>query len=337
MDLPPNRMPDRQAAATDPLRNGAAIGDRDPRMLLEVTGADRARFLHGYLTCDVKGLVLGRVAYGFFTSREGRVLADAWVGALGDALVLSLPAERASAIEQHLARFILADRVALRLRADLSSLHAAGPEAARRLVESGLPAPEAVALETLRRGEASWIVLRRDLGAIPGFELWLPAEERHRVAATLTATGAQLVAAECFEVARVEEGVPRYGIDFDDGSFPQETGLEAAAVSYTKGCYLGQEVVARIHYRGGVQRELRSLSFLDALPAVGVEILHEGREAGRVTSAVRSPVRGALGLAMLHRRVGSPEAPLTLADGGRAVLLGSPAASGPAPGRRAGS
>lgn len=168
MNLPSDRRPDHESA-DDALRSGAAIGERDARALLEVTGADRARFLHGYLTRDVQGLAAGRVAYGFFTSREGRVLADAWVGALGDALVVSLPAERASAIEQHLARFILADRVTLRLRADLSSLHAAGPEAGRRLAESGLPAPEAAGLETLTRAEASWIVLRRDLGSISGF------------------------------------------------------------------------------------------------------------------------------------------------------------------------
>ncbi|QQR73925.1 MAG: folate-binding protein YgfZ [Holophagales bacterium] len=331
MNLPSDRRPDHESA-DDALRSGAAIGERDARALLEVTGADRARFLHGYLTCDVQGLAAGRVAYGFFTSREGRVLADAWVGALGDALVVSLPAERASAIEQHLARFILADRVTLRLRADLSSLHAAGPEAGRRLAESGLPAPEAAGLETLTRAEASWIVLRRDLGSISGFELWLPVEERDRVIAALAAAGARSVATECFEVARVEEGVPRFGVDFDDRSFPQETGLEAAAVSYTKGCYLGQEVVARIHYRGGVQRELRALRFLDALPAVGIAILHEGREAGEVTSAVHSPARGAIGLAMLHRRVGTPEAPLALADGGRAALLGTSSDAGSAPG-----
>lgn len=320
MNLPSDRRPDHESA-DDALRSGAAIGERDARALLEVTGADRARFLHGYLTCDVQGLAAGRVAYGFFTSREGRVLADAWVGALGDALVVSLPAERASAIEQHLARFILADRVTLRLRADLSSLHAAGPEAGRRLAESGLPAPEAAGLETLTRAEASWIVLRRDLGSISGFELWLPVEERDRVIAALAAAGARSVATECFEVARVEEGVPRFGVDFDDRSFPQETGLEAAAVSYTKGCYLGQEVVARIHYRGGVQRLPRGLRFADdRTPEAGAELLFEGRSVGRATSVTRSPRFGAIGLGLLHQRAAAPGIRLEVAGGGAEVV-----------------
>ena len=324
MDLPTEPPLQGALDEPEPLRAGAGVGARDARALLEVTGADRVRFLHGYLTCDVKGLAVGRVVYGFFTARDGKLLADAWVGALGEALVLSLPAARAEAIVEHLSRYVLTDRVAFRRCDELAALHLLGPAAGALLLACGLAAPERDGIETLARGAGSWIVLRRDLGAVAGFELWIDAGERETAAATLAAGGAAPVEPGSFETLRVEEGVPRFGVDFDVEHFPQETGLEEQAVSYSKGCYLGQEVVARIHYRGGVQRELHALCFPGPPPEPGTAVLHDGREAGRVTSVARSLRYGAIGLAVLHRRVGEPPGELTLAGGGVARLVMRP-------------
>ncbi|HEX5719529.1 MAG TPA: aminomethyl transferase family protein, partial [Thermoanaerobaculia bacterium] len=109
-------------------------------------------------------------------------------------------------------------------------------------------------------------------------------------------------------------GIPRFGRDFGPDNFPQETGIEEA-VSYTKGCYLGQEVVARIHYRGGVQNVLRKLTFEGIEPAQGVALLHDGREAGRATTVV-----GSMGLGILHRRAAEPGTRVEVEGGGTALV-----------------
>lgn len=310
------------AAEHRALREGSALLPRAGRTLLDVRGADRRRFLNGYLTCEVKGLPEGGAAYGFLTAREGKVLADALLADLPEALQLALPAARAAAIRSHLARYLLADRVEFVERPELAVWEIAGPRAGEALAEVGLPVAEA--------GRAAWLpeeeiaLVRHDLGRLPAWELRARPEALAALAERLLAAGpTRLAGAAAREIARVEEGVPACGRDFGEEHFPQETGLEAAAVSYTKGCYLGQEVVARIHYRGGVQRGLRGLRFPGGLPEVGVTLLHDGREAGRVTSAVLSPRHGAIGLAILHRRVDEGGA-LALAGGGEALLAPLP-------------
>jgi folate-binding protein YgfZ len=163
----------------------------------------------------------------------------------------------------------------------------------------------------------------------PGFILWVPADAVSAVSAALLALpGVVPVGYEALEMVRVEAGVPRFGRDFGGGggggggsapgplSFPQETGVEEA-VSYTKGCYLGQEVVARIHYRGGVQKGLRGLVFPGSAPPPGTPLLFEGREAGVATSVVASPALGLhAGLAILHRRAAAAGTRLDWTSGG---------------------
>ncbi|MBZ0101765.1 MAG: hypothetical protein K8I65_06375, partial [Thermoanaerobaculia bacterium] len=131
------------------------------------------------------------------------------------------------------------------------------------------------------------------------------------------------VGAGAFETARIEDGEPAFGIDYGEEALPQETGDEAA-ISYTKGCYLGQEVVARVHYRGGVQRQPRGLRLAGELPAPGGELLCDGRPAGTLTSLADSPDLGPIGLALLHRRVGEPPATLALADGTPVEMVALP-------------
>jgi folate-binding protein YgfZ len=131
---------------------------------------------------------------------------------------------------------------------------------------------------------------------------------------------------EALEVLRAEAGIPRFGQDFGPENFPQETGIEEA-VSYTKGCYLGQEIVARIHYRGGVQNLLRGLVFEGTEPQPGAAILHDGREAGKATTVVHSPaLERTVGLAILHRRV-QPGARVDVEGGGTAEVKELPLVS----------
>jgi folate-binding protein YgfZ len=131
---------------------------------------------------------------------------------------------------------------------------------------------------------------------------------------------------QALNVVRIESGVPDYGVDMDESNLAQETGLEAEAISYDKGCYLGQEVVARVHFRGHVNRHLRSLSFPDTLPERGVALLDQDKEVGVVTSAVMSPDYGAIGLGYVRREI-APSHGLSWsgpAGRGEAVVLESP-------------
>src|SRR5262249_13682521 len=146
----------------------------------------------------------------------------------------------------------------------------------------------------------------------PAFTLWVSASiAPHLAEALLAREGVRQVGPEALEVLRVEAGIPRFGQDFGPDNFPQETG-EEEAVSYTKGCWLGQEVVARIHYRGGVQKALRGLE-LEGDPKPGSALLFEDREVGNATSVVRTVDGQTIGLGILHKRGAEPGTRLTVA------------------------
>lgn len=312
------------------LRRAVGWLDRSFLGQLEIAGEDRQRFLHGFVTCEVKGLPVGRAAPGFVTSAQGRVLADFTLAVLADRLWLELPPGRAEAIRSHLEKYVLADRVELRAVAATSLFELVGPgvEAALRLL--GLPAPERGEVHGGRFAGAAVELVGRGLGRLPAVALWVPAAVAAALAAALydlgaSDLGARAVGASARETLRIEEGVAAWGEDFGEENLPQESGREEA-ISYTKGCYLGQEIVARVHYRGQAARLLRGLRFDgDAVPAIGTPILAEGREVGRLTSAVRSPTLGApIGLALLQRRVCEAGTRLVLASGEAAEVAETP-------------
>jgi folate-binding protein YgfZ len=327
------------------LRQGCGLVDRSSAGRLEMTGADRLRFLNAYVTCEVKSLAPGAGAYGFATSPQGRILTDLTVLAFEDRLWLDLPPGQAGPLAAHLRKFLIADRVEMRELAEVVPLSLFGPRAEAVLAAAVSGQGEAVAASGR---SASMPGLTSNTGALmpaaphahvrgavaglevtvqrgprlgaPGFTLWVASDAAAALVSELLARpGVVAVGFEALEALRVEAGVPRFGRDFGVGgggggggasgggglapqSFPQETGIEEA-VSYTKGCYLGQEVVARIHYRGGVQKGLRGLVFSGAAPPAGTPLLFAGREAGVATSVVSSPALGLpIGLSILHRR-----------------------------------
>ena len=285
------------------LQETAGIADLSWRGRLELLGADRLRFLHNYVTCDVKGLAPGAGAYGFFTSPQGRILSDAVLLAQEDRLWVEVGPGQEEPIAAHLKKFLLADRVEVRSLDDMLPITVLGPRAEAVLgadVSSlgemwshGRIAVHGTEVELQRRGMSGGV------GA-PAWTLWVSASVAAPLVERLISEGARPVGFEALEALRAEAGIPRFGRDFGPDNFPQETGIEEA-VSYTKGCYLGQEVVARIHYRGGVQNVLRKLLFEGVAPAQGAVLLHDGREAGKATTVV-----GPLGLGILHRRAAEP-------------------------------
>jgi aminomethyltransferase len=311
------------------LREGCGLVDRWWVGALELSGADRQRFLNGLVTCDVKALEPGAGAYGFVTTVKGRVLAGLAVVARADRLLLELPPGRSEAIAAHLGKYKIADRVEI-ASPDAMPLTVAGPRAAEALAAAGVAAPPEApwaAVEAEAAGIAVTVVRQGHLG-VEGFSLWVAPEAAAELASALVERGASAglrpVGLEAAEVVRVESGTPRWGLDFGEDHFPQETGLGEEAVSYTKGCYLGQEVVARIHYRGGVQRGLAGLRF-DGAPEPPVGLLHDGRPAGTAGSVVRSAAGGAaIGLAILHQRSAAPGTVLEVEGGGGAEVVELP-------------
>jgi folate-binding protein YgfZ len=294
---------------------------------LDLAGPDRARFLHNLVTCEVRGLAPGRAVRGFFTQVKGGVLADVDLVELGDRFRLVLPEGRGAALRAHLEKYRIADRVEVAERTDLAALALRGAGAPELLAALGVAPPAPGERVEARIGGVAAGVRREARGREPRFELECAAAEGEALRAALERAGAgrdlAALSPAALDCARIEDGELRYGVDYGEENFPQETG-EESAVSYTKGCYLGQEVVARIQYRGGVQRLARGLRCAGAPPAAGAALLYGGRPAGRATSVARSPRLGAIGLALVHRRVGEPPVRVEVEGGGAAEVVALP-------------
>ncbi len=290
-------------------------------------GEDRVRFLNGYLTCEVAA---ENGSFGFFTHAKGGILADAVVQAREGEHRIVVPDGRGEALLEHLRRYVIADRVEFELEEGVAEWILAGEGAAGMLSALGVDVPRVEAREEWTTvtgklgGAAVHVTLERDLGA-PVFSIAAAIEDAAGVAGALESSGAETVDGAAFEAARIAAGVPRYGVDYDERHFPQETGLEDG-ISYTKGCYLGQEVVARIHYRGHVNHSLRALDFelTDSLtlPEPGTPVTFEGDEVGRVGSSARFEPDGvARALAVLHRKAAEPGTTVRVAGGLAAVVV----------------
>jgi folate-binding protein YgfZ len=289
----------------------AAIVGRADLELVELVGPDRERLLHGLTTGEVRRLEPGATTHGFFTTAQGRILADYRLLARPDALWLLLPSSAADAVAAQLEKYKLASQVEIRRHRELPVHELRGEGAAevsRRTNDGG----EIVAfVDPSARAEALF-----PLPAAPenqsAFEAWLrKAEQESEV---------RRVESEVLDRVRIEAGELRFGVDFGPENFPQETGREGA-VSYTKGCFLGQEVVARIHYRGGVQKRPVGLRFeADEPPPAGADLTLDGRPVGRATSVAVSPAFGPIGLGILHQRGAEPGTRLAHAGGEATVV-----------------
>ena len=293
------------------LQTGAGWSRRRDRGLVQLQGEDRVRFLQGMVTCDVAALSPAGAGFGYFTSPRGQVLADASVAAGPEALSVWVPATELESIADHLRRYIVMDRVAV-AAVTVESLLVGGPRAETVLAAAGFTLPAAGDEGSAEHGEGelggspvSW--WRASRVGVSGLRLTATAATLDVLAVSLGKAGAREVGEEVWETVRFEAGIPRWGVDYGEGTLPQELG-EDGAVSYEKGCYLGQEVVARIHFRGRVQRHLRALRYRGPAPSVPHVLQStEGREIRRAGRTVASPRLAAmLSLAVLHERGGEP-------------------------------
>lgn len=296
------------------LHDHAAWLDISSRGSIRATGEDRLRLINAITTNDVAGLSPGQGTYAFFLDAQGHILSDALILVAGDHVVLDCEPERAGFLFAHLDRYIIMDDVMIEDVARQRSLIAIeGPRAgdvAAALTGGALPGEQPYSHAVF----GSTAVLRASLTGQPGIWLAYPPARHAEVVERLQAEGAVAASGEDFNVVRVENRRPRYGEDFGEQTLPQESG-QMHAVSFTKGCYLGQEIVERIRSQGQVRRRVAAIEWDSASPpAAGSPVEFEGREAGRVTSPVFSPRRNiSLSFGILRSEAARPDVELLCA------------------------
>ena len=302
------------------MRAGAALIDRaaiSGRIL--VTGADRRTYLQGLLTNDIEALAPGTGLYSAMLNAQGRMLTDMRVLELGDAILLDVPRDVTTAIRDHLDRFVFSEDVQI---ADVSEARTEigiyGPRASDVLAAAGVEGGVASTLfESMRVRVAGVdaLVVRSDEPGVLGYDVIADAAVSGTIRAAFERAGASPATAADVEAVRIESGRPRFGIDMDGDTIPLEAGLEDRAISRTKGCYVGQEVIVRVIDRGHgrVARRLVGLTFAadEPIPVAGTRIAAGGRDAGRITSSVWSPsLARPIALGYVHRDYTAAGTPL---------------------------
>jgi folate-binding protein YgfZ len=297
------------------LTETAGVLDLSFRGRICLTGADRARFLHGQVTNDVKKLRAGEGCHAALITAKGKMQSDLNVFCLAEELLLDFEPGLTSAVSDRLEKYVIADDVQIVDVTPHYGLLAIEGRAAEEVVRAATSVADLpqqrfnfVALE--QTGGALYIANNPRLGS-NGFDLFIPNASLPAMAQKLIeaakVAGGRPCGWEAFETARVEAGIPRFGADMDETNIPLEAGLENGGISFSKGCYIGQEVISRIKTYGQVARALRVLRLggaAEILPVKGDKIFKDGKEVGYITSAARSPkLNSAIALGYVRKEV----------------------------------
>ncbi len=286
------------AAARGTLRGSVGVLDLSFRSRLCVTGADRVKFLHGQVTNDVQRLRTGEGCYAALVNAKGRMHSDLNLYRLADELLLDFEPGYSAAVAQRLEKYVITEDVQLLDAAPhYGLLSVQGPRAAEAVTALGLNwklPDKPLAFATLDDATLGRLYLMNQARASSvGFDLFVPTASLgavfDKLVAAAKALGGRACGWDALEVARIEAGVPRFGQDMDETNLPPEAGIESRAVSYSKGCYIGQEVIARIRTYGQVAKTLRGLHLpagLASLPARGDKLFADDKEVGHLTSVV---------------------------------------------------
>jgi folate-binding protein YgfZ len=305
--------PTVSASAYDAARHRAALIDRSDRGRIVVSGVDRASYLQGLLTNDIVALVAGQGCYAAYLTAQGRMIADLHVYELGDVIVLTMAGDVKDAVMAKLDQFIFGEDVQLGDVTDtFAQIAVVGPEAARVVasVISGVTAATLAGLPEHGNVRAQWaggaaIAARVSDTGEPGFDLFVERPRAEELKAALSAVDVAPIDGATAEAIRIESGVALFHRDMDEQTIPLEAGIESRAISFTKGCYVGQEVVIRVLHRGHgrVARKLVGLTFDGSQPpAPGAKIRASDRDIGEVTSSTVSPaLQRPIALGYVHR------------------------------------
>ncbi len=292
------------------LREECGLLERSERGQILVGGADAAEYLQGQLTNDTEAIEPGEGAYAALLDRKGHMQADMRVlrPGTGPELWLDLEASALPAVLKHLTMYSIGrDATVADVSDQRAILSLIGPRSVELAGTAALPEDSC---------EATTIAGTECLaaGTAAGIDLFVAAAGAERLRGALRDAGAVAVSPEAAEILRIEAGVPRYGAEMGAGTMPAEAGIVERAVSFTKGCYIGQETVARLHYKGRPNRHLRGLR-LSAPARPGASLRLGEKEVGRLGSAAVSPALGPIGLAIL-RREAEPGAGLSVGEDG---------------------
>ncbi len=307
--------------------SGVGIATLDDRLIVRITGDDRIPFMHGMCSADIKGLAPGTVAPALILTEHAHLIADFFAYAEADALLIDIDRTLWPKARAHLEKFLVADDVEFEELDVIGVLDLEGPAAARALAAIAgdavlsLPPWRHAEAEDAGAGEIRFANLPRSGG--PAFTV---LHERSHLAALregLRARGSAAdaqpfaeITADTLDIIRVEHGLARVGIDTSEKTIALEARLDYA-ISFNKGCYLGQETIERATARGGLRKKLFGLRVTgDTVPACGDAIMLEGKEVGRLTSVVRSPRLGVIGLSIIHHSAWPIGTRVTIADAG---------------------
>ncbi len=291
-----------------------------------MSGTERASYLQGLLTNDIVALKAGQGCYTAYLTAQGRMITDLYAYELGDVLLLMMTGAVKDVVMAKFDQFIFSEDVQLGdVTATFAQIAVVGPDAAAVVaaIVSGVPveALRAMAEHDNARGEwsggAAIVTCVMDAGA-PGFDLYVERAQADALKSALVAAGAVELDEPTAETLRVESGAPLFGRDMDEETIPLEAGIETRAISFTKGCYVGQEVIIRVMHRGHgrVARKLVGLTIEgEQAPEAGTTIRSGDREIGQVTSSTLSPaLKRPIALGYMHRDFFEPGTKVTVGD-----------------------
>jgi len=274
------------------LLSGCAVYDLAWRAKIVLTGSDRARWLNGMISNNVRDLAIGHGVYAFLLNAQGHIQADLYAFQRGNSLLVDTERSQREKVLQLFDHYIIADDVEVKDLSDqLAALGLTGPGSRKVLERAGIVVLE---LGYLQFADTRWnnvniTVLHAGEEAKDSWQLWIAPEHVRALWDALVKAGARPSGSSALNLFRISRGIPQFGQDIRERDLPQETG-QMRALSFTKGCYLGQEIVERIRSRGAVHREFGAFDVAGPLPEPGTKITTEGKEVGEVTSSAILPL-----------------------------------------------
>jgi folate-binding protein YgfZ len=326
---------DAPATEIAALTSGAALHDLGWLRRIEVRGEDRFRWLSGMVSNTVNDLGSSHGNYSLVLNAQGRIQGDVTVwrnrDTNQDKLELEIGQDQTERLLAHFDHFIIMDDVELLLRESETALGLTGPQAGEVLARLGLPSLPEPMTHTRADFNGMSLRIRRGYGTLSEhYLLWTTTATVGKLWKFLLTGGAAPVGFESLEAFRLAEGIPAYGIDIHERDLPQETSQTERALHFSKGCYLGQEIVERIRSRGNVHRHLRHFEVDGPLPAAGTELMLDGAAVGNITSAAElslasGPRRFALGVVRAEAEIANKVFSYAAAEAaGTARLLAAP-------------